>query len=308
MNLQSLLMEKWPYKIAAIVLSVLVWLNVTANRETQGQAITTRLEVEVRDTAWAIAQAPTEVTTMFQGRSGDIVALLNAPVLRATIDSPQDSVVELSLSVDDVEYDRSLSVLATSVSPPRVFVHLEPRLVRKVPVLAMTDATAGAGLAIHGTRALPDSVTVSGPASAVEAIVAVATERLELGEIRQGVSRTVGLQRPDAPPSLRIEPQQVSLTVEVDSVIVRRFQLTVQAAGATAGAVSFEPQVVVVVVTGAAGTVSTLTPTDLAATVSLDRPFATPERRPVRVALPPGLRATVVADPDSVLVRPLAGG
>ena len=302
MDLQSLFTEKWPYKVAAIVLSVLVWLNVTSNRETQDQGITTRLEFEVRDTAWAISRAPTEVLTVFQGRSGDIIALFNEPVIRSVIESAQDSIVQIELNVDDVEYDRTLNVRATAVSPPRVTVHLEPRIVRRVPVIPMTDASPASGHAIDRTFVQPDSVEISGPASVVGPIVAIPTERLEVGQLSEGVTRPAALQPPEGPPGLVIRPSRVSLTVDVDSVAVRRFQVRVVLSGAGSGGVSVEPTVVRVDVTGAARTVSALDPMDLVASVRVDDVPSGVSSRPVQIRLPAGVNARAVSTPAEVTV------
>lgn len=310
MDLQALFTEKWPYKVAAIVLSVLVWLNVTANRETQDQDITTRLEYEVRDSAWAIGSAQTEVTTVFQGRSGDIIALFNEPVIRVVIESVEDPLVQVELDVDDVEYDRTLSVRATSVSPSRVTVHLEPRLVRTVPVLPMTDASPSAGYAIDRTVVQPDSVVISGPASAVENVVAIPTERLELGELSESVTRPAALQPPESA-RVDLSPSGVSLTVEVDSMIVRRFQVRVAASGDAAAGASVDPAVVRVDVSGAARTVAGLDPTDLVASVRIDGPLTAPIEVPVQVRLPAGVNARAAAAPAVVTVTPassLVGG
>ena len=304
MNFQSLLMEKWPYKVAAIVLSVLLWLNVTADQPTQDESIATRIEFDLRDSAWAIGEAPDEVMTIFQGRSGDIIALFNAPVIRPVIENVEDSVVEVLLDVDDVEYDRSLNVLATAVLPPRIFVHLQTRRVVTLPVMPITGARAAPGFAIARVVVRPDSVRLNGPASAVDPVLAIATERLEMGELTAGVTRLVDLQRPPGPPSLTVSPSQVSVTVEIDSLIVRRFQVTVAVAGSAASTVAVDPSVVVVEVSGAARTVATLLPTDLEVSVRLDHAPAGPEQVDVQIRLPAGMTATAVAVPSSVSVTP----
>lgn len=304
MNLQGLLTEKWPYKVAAIMLSVLLWLNVTANQPTQDQAIATRIEFQVLDSMWAIGSAPEEVTTIFQGRAGDIIALLNAPVIRVQIDNVQDSVVEVALDVDDVEYDRSLTAIATAVSPPRVFVHLEPRRVTMVPVMPITDAEPADGFAIDRIVARPDSVRLSGPASVVDPVVGIPTERLVIGEVGEDVTRLLDLQLPEGQRRLDVSPSQVSVTVALDSMIMRRFQLTVAVEGSAVGRVVVDPQVVRVEVSGAARTISNLSATDLEATVRVDEPPAGPEMAEVRVRLPPGVTAAATSTPLRVTVRP----
>ncbi len=304
MNVQSVLTEKWPYKVAAIVLSVLLWLNVTADQPMQDEAIATRIEFQLLDSAWAIGEAPTEVMTIFQGRSGDIIALFNAPVIRPVIASVEDSIVEVFLDVDDVEYDRSLNVLATAVSPPRVFVHLQPRRVVTLPVTPITDARAAPGFAIDRIVVRPDSVRLSGPASAVDPLFSIATERLDIGELTESTTRPIGLQRPPGPPSLEMTPAQGSVTIEVDSMIVRRFQVTVALRGNAAAAVTVDPLVVVVEVSGAARTVATLLPTDLEASVRLDGVPVGPVQVDVRIQLPDGVNATTAAVPSRVTVTP----
>ncbi|MFV1987144.1 MAG: CdaR family protein [Gemmatimonadota bacterium] len=304
MSLQSLFIEKWPYKVTAIVLFVLLWLNVTADQPTQDEAIATRIEFDVRDSAWAIGEAPTEVMTIFQGRSGDIIALFNAPVIRPVIENVEDSVVEVVLDVDDVEYDRSLNVLATGVSPPRVFVHLEPRRVVTLPVMPITGARPAPGFAIARVIVSPDSARLSGPASAVDPLFGIDTKRLEMGELTEGVTRLVDLQRPPGPSSLTVSPSQVSVTVEIDSLIVRRFQVTVGVVGSAASAVAVDPLVVVVEVSGAARIVATLLPTDLEVSVRLDHAPAGPEQADVSIRLPAGMNATAVAVPSRVTVTP----
>jgi YbbR domain-containing protein len=303
MNFQSLLTEKWPYKVAAIVLSILLWLNVTANQPTQDEAIRTRIEYQVLDSAWAIGEAVDEVTTIFQGRAGDIIALLNAPVIRVVIDSPADSVVEVSLNVDDVVYDRSLNAIATAVSPARVFVHLEPRRVVTVPVMSITDARAAPGYAIDQIVVRPESVTVSGPASIVDPVIGIPTERLVVGEVNESVTRLLGLQPPAGSRGLEITPSQVSMTVEVDTMIVRRFQVTVSVQGDAASGVVVDPQVVRVDVSGAARTVATLAPTDLQASVRVDEAPTGSETAVVSVRLPDGVDAQAVSTPARVTVR-----
>ncbi|MDX1393973.1 MAG: CdaR family protein [Gemmatimonadota bacterium] len=308
MSLHSLFTEKWPYKVAAIVLSVLLWLNVTADQPTQDQAIATRLEFEVRDTAWAILDAPEEVTTIFQGRSGDIIALLNVPVIRTVIDAVQDSVVEVQLDVNDVEFDRSLNARATAVTPPRVTVRLEPRRSVMVPVIPLADTSAAEGFAIYRLTARPESVRLIGPASVVDPVMGVATERVELQDARESRTRLVDLIPPEAAGTLTVTPMQVSLSVDVDSVIVRRFQVRVAVLGDGAGQVDVDPPVVRVEVRGAARAVQALTPTDLEASVRVAGVPSAPRTAPILIAVPSDTRVTAVSDPASVTIRPRGTG
>lgn len=304
MNLRRALLEHWPYKVAAIVLSVLLWLNVTADRERQGQRVRTPLEFEVRDSAWSLRSAPDEVWTVFQGRRGDLIALFNEPVIRKVIDDVRDSTMEVELSVNDVAFDRRLTVRPTAVDPSRVTVRLERRISKRVPVRARAGARAAEGFALGRTQVEPESVTVRGPESQVAGLTGVSTEPLQVGQIRRSVSQQLAL-RPSADlPGVTVEPENVMVMIEVDSILSRDFRVPVSAIGAGSGSVALEPGTVRVRVTGPAGAVRSLATGDLGATVRVDAPLGAPRTFPVQVELPADVNATLSTEPPRVTARP----
>lgn len=305
MTFPAVITDNWPYKVAAVSLSVVLWLNVTAGQERVDVPISTRIEFEVLDSLWSIRDAPTEVITIFTGRRGDIIALFDRPVIRRVIEAVDDSIVEVTLDVDDVEFDRTLSVIATAISPPRLVLHMEPRAGHAVPVVPISDATAAPGYVIDRMTVEPESVTVFGPASVVERLSEVLTERIEVGELDQRLTRPANLVISGDLVNLEVVPSRVSVAFEVDPVLTRRFQVTVKAVGTAASSVTLDPSVVRVNVTGGATTIRGLTPTDLLATVQVDSAFSSPLRLPVRVVVPAGVNARATPDPTSVTARPI---
>jgi len=305
-NFRSALLDKWPYKLTAVVLSILLWLNVTADQERQDQPMRTRVEFEVSDTAWALREAPSEVRTVFQGRQGDLIAMVN-PVLRKVIDPVTDSIMEVELTVDDVSFDRSLSVRPTSVVPQRVTVHLERRVDRRVPVVARAGAHAAEGFVISRTVVQPDSVTLYGPSTVLDRVLQVETAPLQLGELRASTSRQTDLVLPEDLASIDIVPGTALVSIEVDSLIARRLQVPVRAVGAGADAVTLDPSRVWVTVTGAASAVGSLTAADLVATVRIDVVPAEERTFEVGVQLPAGLSATRAVQPPRVRARRIPG-
>lgn len=304
MNLRRALLENWPYKVAAIVLSVLLWLNVSADQERQDQRVRTRLEFEVRDSAWSLRSAPSEVWTIFQGRRGDLLALFNEPVIRKVIDDVRDSTVEVELSVSDVAFDRRLTVRPTAIDPSRVTVHLERWISKRVPVRARTGARAEEGFALGRTQVEPESVTVRGPESQVAGLTSISTEPLQLGQISRPLSQQLGLRPPPELPGVTVEPGNVMVTIEVDSILSRDFRVRVSAVGAGSESVALEPATVSVTVTGPAGAVRSLATADLDATVRVDAPLGAPRTFPVQVELPPDINATLSTEPPRVTARP----
>ena len=311
MDFQGLLTRNWPYKIAAIVLSVLLWLRVSADIELAEQAVPTLLEIQVSDSAWSLRGAPPEITTTFRGERNQVFAArFEENLIRKVIDQVEDSVVTVELSPSEVIYNRELGVDPVSVSPSTVIIRLEERVGKRVAVAGRTDARAAPGAFVVGMATAPDSVWLQGPASFVEQISEVTTQLLAVGALSRPVTQQLGIALPPDLAGLSVEPATVLGTVEVDSLLAREFEAPVSATGAGAGPggrdVSLSPATVVASVSGPASVVGGLDPADLTLTVEVPASFEGAGSLPVRVHLPEGVAGTVTVDvsPARVSVGP----
>lgn len=304
MSLRAAILENWPYKAAAVTLSVLLWFNVTADQERSDQSVATRLEFVVSDTLWTLREAPTQVTTTFQGRRGDIIALFGQPIIHKAIDGVPDSLMEIELSPADVMYDRTLNVRPTAVSPSRVTLRFERREERTVAVVPITSIVLAEGFVRDRLLVEPESVTVRGGASALQAVGTLQTERLVIDAADTTVTRQLDIQIPAELEGVQVDPPWVLVTVEIDSLVERALVVAVRAIGAGARGVVLSPDSVEVRVRGARHIVAALTPADVRATVRIDDDLA--ERQTYRIALdlPPGLAATATAFPPRVTAGP----
>ncbi len=308
MDLKTAILANWPFKAAAVTLSLLLWFNVTADRELSGSPIRTRLDLQVSDTAWSILEAPAEVETIFQGRRRDIVPLFDPPVLRKVIDTVTGSVMEIPLEASEVDYDRGLDVRALAVQPSRVTVRFEPRVRRMVRVVPDADVRPSEGFVISDQQVEPESVLVRGPSSVVTAIAYLSTIPLRLPEVRRTVTRQLPVDLPGVGAPLEITPAQVILTIEVDSLLARPFEVPVTARGSGSAGVVLEPRTVRVTVRGAMQAVRALTGAEISATVTIDGPLTSRRTYGVEIGLPPDLRATATPEPPRVTASPRAGG
>ncbi|MXW55901.1 MAG: hypothetical protein F4Z59_04225, partial [Gemmatimonadales bacterium] len=104
MDFKSAFTKNWPYKVAAIVLSVLLWLSVSADAEIAEQPVSTLLEIQVSDSAWSLREVrPAEITTTFRGRRNQMFAArFERPVIRKVLDQVEDTVVQVPLSASEV--------------------------------------------------------------------------------------------------------------------------------------------------------------------------------------------------------------
>ncbi|WP_420616068.1 YbbR-like domain-containing protein [Candidatus Palauibacter sp.] len=298
MDFKRAFTSNWPYKVAAIVLSVLLWLSVSADAEIAEQPVSTLLEIQVSDSAWSLREVrPAEITTTFRGRLNEVFAArFERPVIRKVLDQVEDTVVQVPLSASEVIYNRELGLDPVGVSPGAVTVYLEERVGKRVAVSGRTDARAAAGVLVVGMQVAPDSVWLQGPASFVNQISEVTTAMLEVGAVSTRVTQQLEIALPPDLAGLSVEPATVIATVDVDSLRTRLFAIEVVTTGPRALMASVDPPTVTVAVTGPAAVVDGLDPGDLLVTVDIPNSFESTGSYPVRAELPDAVVGTVTID------------
>lgn len=304
MDWKAAFASNWPYKLAALSLSLLLWFAVTSGEERRDLPVRTSLQVEVTDSAWVAVRVPREVRTTFQGRSADMFALIDQPAIRKVIETVDDTLATLELSPSDVTYDRTLNVQPIAVQPSQIDVHLEPVTERRVPVLQDVSISAAEGFAAFRPIVQPESVTVRGAQTEVESLTALQTESARFNDLRQTVTRQLAVILPQGLSTVDLDPSQVLVTIEVDSLTQRQLVVQVRATGPGSPGVVISPASVRVILRGARAIIQPLTPADIDAVVTLASPLTGPRSLAVEVLLPDGLEVTATPDPRLVTVSP----
>lgn len=309
MDWKGAVVDNWPYKVAALILAVLLWFNVSADQVRTEQSVTTRLEFDVRDPEWIAVEAPQEVITMFRGRLGDIFDLpVNRPVIRHRIDEVTDSVMTIQLNPSRVQYDPRLSVQPVAVRPSRVELRFQPVAEKRVPVTIDLSATPADGFTIVGMPIVePESVLVRGARDEVEAVSHVETEAVTAEGLEESATRQLPIRTPSDLATLSVSPERVLATLRVDSLVERRWRVRLRAVGPGASGVSLSPSTVEVVLRGPRAVVEELSVRELTASVEIGDAVDGERRLPVEVVLPEGVEATAEASPATVTVTPVAG-
>ena len=298
MDFRSVFTRNWPYKVAAIVLSVLLWLSVSADAEIAEQPVSTLLEIQVSDSAWSLREVrPAEITTTFRGRRNQVFAArFESPVIRKVLDQVEDTVVQVPLSASEVIYNRELGLDPVGVSPGAVTAYLEERVGKRVAVSGRTDARAAAGVLVVGMQVAPDSVWLQGHASFVNQISEVTTATLEVGAVSTRVTQQLEIALPPDLAGLSVEPASVIATVDVDSLRTRLFAIEVVTTGPRALMATVDPPSITVAITGPAAVVDGLDPGDVRVTVDIPNSFESTGSYPVRAQLPESVAGTVTID------------
>lgn len=305
MDWYGFLTRHWPYKLAALFLAVLLWLNVTAEA-TDDFPLSTSVRVEARDSAWVVVSVdPPQVQTVFRGQRPTFMPS-EKPVIRQVIDTVTAPRMQLELSARAVRgYAPELNLTPVTVEPTAVEVQLERRATRRVPVRPELELSAAEGFTVVRPILLqPDSVTVSGPRSGVEQLGAFGTRPAQLEDLRTTVSRQLELRPPTGAEHLDWEPTQIMATVQVDSLVEREVTRPLEVRGGAAGGVRVSPDSVQVRLRGAARVVRALAPGRVTAAVTVDSVPPGEASAAVAVELPPDVRATAESRPSRAAVRP----
>jgi YbbR domain-containing protein len=304
-NWESLLRDHWLYKLAAVFIVFLLWLDLTAG-ERQSQEVISRLVIDVQDSAWVLLEGPDAVAVTFQGRNRDLLALIgDDPEVRVGLGEVTGPVMRLTLDPDQVVYDRELGVRATLVVPTSIELRLERLAERRVPVIADLATVPAMGFTVMRPLLVePDSVTVRGGESQIESIRQIATHRVSLEDLQHAVMRDLPLAVPAGARGVEIDPPSVLVTVPVDSLVVREVRLPIRTVGDAAERIRVQPDSVDVVVRGAAAAVRRQLDSVSWATVRVDAVPAGPELAPVEMELTAGGFVSASARPEKVTVRP----
>ena len=208
---RDFLFHDWPLKLAAVVLSVLLWVLVSAE-ETTSQLVRVRVEIEVPP-GLALAKPAPEVRALVTGPGRELIKLLAAPpVIRAFV--PATALPprwRLDATPSAVQLPANARVVIQDVEPRFVEIALDRLVGRDVPVALRGLIEPESGYAITRQALTPARVHVSGPHALVTALDSVPTELVEVRGVTGAFERTVPIDTTGRP-LLVVAPREVTLT------------------------------------------------------------------------------------------------
>jgi hypothetical protein len=309
------LKQNWLYMATGTLLSVLLWVAVSADTVAQ-QTIPADLIIVNNDRRFVpMGREPSvdEVLVVLTGRAGDLAALsLARPQLFYRIDSVTALTMEATLTPEMVRArgGRELSdVRAVDVRPNRVRLYFQPRVRRLVPVAARVELHLLDGYVLaDSVRVDPPVVTLEGPELLVNRIDTVTTAPVVQQGLRDSLNIDVPLEQPDVGGLVEVSARSVRVRVPIEPSAERVFPGIPLLVRGTAGReYRVEPSLVDVRVAGPRSVVEALRPESLSPRVELSGPRDFGRRLPVLLD-PPVPFVSITVHPDSAQVERPAGG
>lgn len=213
--LTTVLLRNWPLKLAALALSLIVWV-IIASEETTSALVPVQLELEV-PASLALTRPLPAVRVLVIGPGRELIKLYaSPPVVRAAIPAGATPPRwRLAVAPSDIQVPRNAKVSIQDVEPREVEVEIDRMVRRSVPVALRGVVEPESGFALSGAPALaPAEVRVSGPRALVFDLDSVRTESIELRGLTAPVEQRILLDTA-AHPMLHIAPREVTLTARV---------------------------------------------------------------------------------------------
>ena len=210
--LPGVLVRNWPLKLAALALSIILWIFV-ASEETTSQLVEVRVETDLPPDL-ALAKPAPVLRALVTGPGRELIKLYTNPLVIRTAVPASASMPKWRLTVtpSDVLVSRNARVNIQDVEPRTLEFDLDRLARRDVPVAVVGVIEAESGFAVsRPVQLTPATVRVSGPRILVMAVDSIRTEPVEIRGLTGPFERKVALDTA-AKPLLRVEPREVTVS------------------------------------------------------------------------------------------------
>lgn len=197
----------------SLLIGVCVFWGLITTRQGQITTVTAPVRLHgVSDNIVLLRTVPEDLTVQIKAMS----SLTPPPSkldLTAEIDASGITEGTTSIRVNHANITAPPGMIITSVSPSSVRVSAEKKLRKRVPVKVTIKGSLPSGLSSLHVTCEPDSVDIEGPSSQVSQIVSVATEDIDISQLKKGKEYLKNLRLPEKQVSvLRDTPVSIRLS------------------------------------------------------------------------------------------------
>lgn len=293
--------RNWPLKMAALFLSVMLYVAVAARRQVT-QEVVMRLDVQVPP-GRTLQSTPPLDTVVLRGKILELVRLqwIHRVIAIEVPDTLSTAIWITTLLASSVKIPTGSNVEVADFRPREVVIQLDSVGTKDVPILARITATADSGQALDGGLQITPSVArVVGPDRLLAAIETVTTVPTALRGMSGPFSRMVPL---DTTPLgvVRLSPKEVRVSGTTTGVFERVFNLVpIESGAGPLTGYELRPARATVTVRGSEAAIQSLTKDSIRVIVHLGGPVSDTATVRLMVLAPRGVAAR--AAPDSVLI------
>jgi YbbR domain-containing protein len=294
-SLRSHLSNNLTLKIASVIVAVVLWAFAKGEQTADRRFAVPLVLRNVPEGLTPVERVPETVDVVLRGANKELVKLGLWGESYATVDmtaAAADRVLRVGISAANVVLPHDAGVTVTEIVDPKSLdIEIDRRFERLLPVDPVIEGAPAEGYYVLGRPvAIPETVTVYGPARVVRDLESVRTEPLPIDGRRGRVEAS----RPvvcGGPWNLHAVPKDVRINVEIEGTEVARIsdvQLLLQHEPVF-DSVSIEPVTIEVQLAGPEHQVTRLEAADITARVDArGLPRGVHELVP-EIEVPPGI-------------------
>ncbi len=180
--LRKIFFEDWILKLTALVITFALWFVVTGLSTPTTKRLTVPLNLSVAGNAQVTNLPQQDVEIEISGDKRRIDQI-DRSELAATVDLTEAPMGDrlVQLAPDSVYVPLPQGVRLTDVAPGRIVVSLEEVEEKEIDVKVETRGNPADGYELYGLTVIPPRIRVRGPASVMNALDLVRTERIDIG-------------------------------------------------------------------------------------------------------------------------------
>jgi len=265
-----------------------------------------RIETKSLPPGLVVTNALTEHVEIRVSGPSVIVGAIDPRRLRAEVDLSSAQPPRVRVNLDRANFSLPRKVEVKRIVPSSAIFDVDRLATRTVPVRLERRGEPRPGQRIGGIEIVPDRVSVSGPAQAVEALKDVPTRAVDLGTLDEGAQVEVELET--AGGLLRSQPARVLVRFDMETLHEERRFSGVPVRAGDGSAWSTSPEAVALLVRGPREVVDQLALDEGSVYVDVEghAPGGAFRAKP-RVQLPRDVEL-VRMEPDEVTVQPARPG
>jgi len=295
------LFRNWGLKLAALLLSLMLYLVVAAQEQVT-QELPMKLDVRVPP-GRTLLDAPKELTVVLRGRITELLRLrLFRQVIALQVPDTLSSAVWTSpIPPQSVELPKGADVQVSEIRPAVVTIQLDSVASKEVPIVPRFTVVPDSGQAFEGGLQITPSVArLIGPERLLSRIESVSTLPTAFDKVSGPFTRVAQIDTASLG-VVRISPHDVRVSGSTTAVFERVFNfLPVESGAGPLTGYELRPARATVVVRGPEAVIQALTKDSLKVIVHLTGAVADTATVRVTVLAPRGVTARAV--PDSVLI------
>jgi YbbR domain-containing protein len=173
--------EDWVLKLVALVITAGLWLGVTGLSTPATKRLSVQLAPNTANNIEITENPITEVGIVISGDERRLRSITSNGLVAAldlTRIQPGDRVI--SLTPDNVTVDLPVGIKLDEIQPSRIAMRLEAVLERELPVKPDVEGQPASGFEVYSESISPARVRVRGPASFVETLDHVLTDKISI--------------------------------------------------------------------------------------------------------------------------------